>query len=107
MTRFSPVRSQCQFDTPGERRSALEVALVSGAFATELFTSRDTDKDDVPIIAPESAGRRAVFPELIHYEGRWQEWGLPVTRIRDELANGRALQQHSDFTSGCKRRVAG
>lgn len=62
MARFIPVRSQCQFDTPGERRSVLGVASVARVFAGEA-----------------------------HCEGHWQELNCLVTHIRGELANGRAL----------------
>ncbi len=90
MARFGPVLLACHFDIPRERGFALEVALVSGAFATVLFTSRDTDKDYVPIIAPESAGRRAAFSKMIHCEG-------PIDRLV------KTYPMHSDFT----RRVQG
>ncbi len=72
-------------------RNTLEVLSVARAFATELLAGRDAGEDGVPIIVPESAGRRGAFPELIHCEGHWQEWDCLVTRIRDEQANGRVL----------------
>lgn len=72
-------------------RNTLEVLSVARAFATELLAGRDASEDGVPIIVPESAGRRGAFPELIHCEGHWQEWDCLITRIRDEQANGRAL----------------
>lgn len=72
-------------------RNTLEVLSVARAFATELLSGRDAGEDGVPIIVPESAGRRGAFPELIHCEGHWQEWDCLVTRIRDEQANGRVL----------------
>lgn len=83
MARFFPVRSQCQFDTAGERRFAERLE--------RLHSGRDAGGDGVPIIVPESAGRRGAFPELIHCDGHWQEWDCLVTRIRDEQANGRIL----------------
>jgi len=67
------------------------VLSVARAFATELLSGREAGEDGVPIIVPESAGRRGAFPELIHCEGHWQEWDCLVTRIRDEQANGRVL----------------
>ena len=72
-------------------RNTLEVLSVARAFATELLAGRDASEDGVPIIVPESAGRRGAFPELIHCEGHWQEWDCLITRIRDEQANGHAL----------------
>jgi hypothetical protein len=59
--------------------------------ATELLSSRGADEDGVPIIVPESAGRRGAFPELIRCETGWQEWDCLVTPVRDEQANGRVL----------------
>lgn len=61
------------------------------ACAPELLFCRATGEDGAPIIVPESAGRRGAFPEFIHCEGHWQEWDCLVTRIRDEQANGRGL----------------
>jgi hypothetical protein len=63
----------------------------SFACAPELLSDRDNGEDGIPIIIPQSAGRRGAFPELIHYEGHWQEWDCVVTRIPDEQANGRVL----------------
>lgn len=74
-------------------RNTLEVLSVARAFATELLSGRDAGEDGVPIIVPESAGRRGAFPELIHCEGHWQEWDCLVTRVRDEQANGRLLNE--------------
>jgi superfamily I DNA/RNA helicase len=72
-------------------RNTLEVLSVARAFATELLAERDAGDDGVPMIAPESAGRRGAFPELIRCESEWQEWDCVVARIRDEHGQGRAL----------------
>lgn len=72
-------------------RNTLEVLSVARAFATELLSGRDAGEDGVPIIVPESAGRRGAFPELIRCESPWQEWDCLITHLRDEQANGRAL----------------
>jgi superfamily I DNA/RNA helicase len=72
-------------------RNTLEVLSVARAFAVELLTERAAGEDGVPIIAPESAGRRGAYPELIHCELEWQEWDCIVSRIQDEHGKGRAL----------------
>ncbi len=72
-------------------RNTLDALSVVCAFATELLSGSDAGEGGLPISVPENAGRRGAFPELIHCEGRWQEWDLLVTRTRDELANGHAL----------------
>jgi hypothetical protein len=72
-------------------RNTLEVLSVARAFATELLAERGAGEDGVPMVAPESAGRRGAFPELIRCESDWQEWDCMVARIRDELGQGRAL----------------
>jgi superfamily I DNA/RNA helicase len=72
-------------------RNTVEILAVARAFATELLTSRDASEDGVPLIAPESAGRRGPFPELIQCGSDREEWDLLIARIRDEQANGRQL----------------
>lgn len=72
-------------------RNTLEVLSVARAFAVELLTERGASEDGVPIIAPESAGRRGAYPELIRCEADWQEWDCIVSRIADEHGQGRAL----------------
>lgn len=72
-------------------RNTVEVLAVARAFALELLTARDAAEDGVPIVAPQSAGRRGAFPELIRCESDWHEWSCIVERIRDEQGQGRAL----------------
>ncbi len=72
-------------------RNTVEILSVARAFATELLTSRDASEDGVPLIAPESAGRRGPFPELIQCGSDREEWDLLIARIRDEQAAGRLL----------------
>ena len=72
-------------------RNTVEVLAVARAFARELLTARDAAEDGVPIVAPQSAGRRGAFPELIRCESDWHEWNCIVERIRDEQGQGRAL----------------
>lgn len=72
-------------------RNTLEVLSVARAFALELLTARDAAEDRVPIVAPQSAGRRGAFPELLRCESDWHEWNCIVERIRDEQGKGREL----------------
>ncbi len=60
MARFIPVRSQCQFDMPGERGFAVEVVPAGRPFATEPLSGRDAGEDGAPSsspIAPAAATR--------------------------------------------------
>ncbi|MFT4048093.1 MAG: 3'-5' exonuclease [Solimonas sp.] len=91
---FASVGIQAQGRTTVLRlnyRNTLEVLSVARAFATELLAEREAADDGVPMIAPESAGRRGAFPELIRCESDWQERDCVVARIRDEQGHGRAL----------------
>ncbi|WP_458379380.1 DEAD/DEAH box helicase [Pseudomonas chlororaphis] len=72
-------------------RNTVEVLSVARAFAIELLTARDAAEDGVPIVAPQSAGRRGAFPELLRCDSDWQEYHCIVERIRDEQGQGRAL----------------
>jgi hypothetical protein len=72
-------------------RNTVEVLSVARAFATELLDEREAEEDGVPIIAPESAGRRGAFPELIRCEAPWAEMQCLVERILDEKDQGRAF----------------
>lgn len=72
-------------------RNTIEVLSVARAFATELLSGREAAEDGVPVLVPESAGRRGAFPELIRCDSAWQEWNCLVERIRDEQGKGRAL----------------
>ncbi|WP_104098683.1 hypothetical protein [Stutzerimonas kunmingensis] len=65
MARRIPVRSQCQFDTPGERRFALKVLSVARAFASELLSGQDAGEDGLPSsssLAPATAMYRPKIP---------------------------------------------
>lgn len=72
-------------------RNTVEVLSVARAFALELLTARDAAEDGVPVVAPQSAGRRGAFPELLRFESDWHEYNCIVERIRDEHGKGRAL----------------
>ncbi|MCH9829820.1 MAG: NERD domain-containing protein [Gammaproteobacteria bacterium] len=72
-------------------RNTLEILSVAKAFADELLNPQESDDDGAPIVAPESAGRRGPLPELVQCKDDWAEARFIVERIRDEVAQGRAL----------------
>ncbi|HEY8683378.1 MAG TPA: 3'-5' exonuclease, partial [Rhodanobacter sp.] len=72
-------------------RNTLEILSVARAFASELLDAQAGEDDGVPLIAPESAGRRGAVPELIRTDSAAAELDTLVSQIRDELAHGRRL----------------
>ncbi|WP_277394754.1 3'-5' exonuclease, partial [Pseudomonas viridiflava] len=72
-------------------RNTVEVLSVARAFALELLVARDAVEDGVPVVAPESAGRRGPYPELIRCESDWHELDCMFGRLRDEQARGRGF----------------
>ncbi|HKT26889.1 DEAD/DEAH box helicase [Dyella sp.] len=72
-------------------RNTLEILSVARRFAQALFDERDGDDDDVPLIAPESAGRRGAVPMLIRTESASAELRAIMERIRLEQQQGRVL----------------
>jgi UvrD-like helicase C-terminal domain/AAA domain len=72
-------------------RNTLEILAVARSFANELLDAQAGEDDGVPLIAPESAGRRGALPELIRVEHARDELPCLVQRIRDEQARGRRL----------------
>ncbi|UWF50122.1 NERD domain-containing protein/DEAD/DEAH box helicase [Pseudomonas sp. N3-W] len=73
-------------------RNTLEVLSVARAFSLELLNAREAQEDNVPIVAPQSAGRRGRLPELLHCATPWLERDCIVERLRDEQRRGRALE---------------
>jgi superfamily I DNA/RNA helicase len=74
-------------------RNTLEILSVARRFAHELLDERLGDDDGVPLIAPESAGRRGAVPELIRTENTPAELRAVVDRLRNEHTRGRALSE--------------
>lgn len=73
-------------------RNTLEILSVARRFADELLSARaDEDEDSVPLVAPESVGRRGALPELFRVNDAAGEIELIAQRIRDEHAQGRRL----------------
>jgi len=70
-------------------RNTLEILSVARAFAQDLLASRSDDDDGVPLIAPESAGRRGAVPELVRTETARAQMDVLIARLRDEHAHGR------------------
>lgn len=72
-------------------RNTLEVLSVARAFSLDLLNAREALEDNVPIVAPQSAGRRGSLPELLHCPEAWQERECIVDRIREQHRLGRAF----------------
>ncbi len=81
-------------------RNTLEILSVAKAFAEELLNPQESDEDNAPIIAPESAGRRGSIPELIRCASPYEEAKLIADQIEDERAHGRSL---SDIGVLCRK----
>jgi len=72
-------------------RNTLEILAVARGFANELLEAQAGEDDGVPLIAPESAGRRGAVPELIRVNSASEEVSTLISQIRDEQAHGRRL----------------
>jgi hypothetical protein len=72
-------------------RNTLEILSVARAFAQDLLASRldEADGDGVPLVAPESAGRRGAVPELVRTDTARAQMDVLIARLRDEHAHGR------------------
>jgi len=68
-------------------RNTLEILAVARGFASELLAERADE--DVPLIAPESAGRRGPLPELIRTDTAAAQLEVLIAQLRDEHAHGR------------------
>lgn len=71
-------------------RNTLEILSVARQFAREILAERAEDDDHIPLVAPESAGRRGAAPELVRSAGAGEELRTLVTALGDEHAHGRA-----------------
>ena len=72
-------------------RNTLEILSVARGFANELLLERSEDDDSVPLIAPQSAGRRGALPELIRVERQEDQLPAIIERLRHEHGHGRHL----------------
>jgi len=80
-------------------RNTLEILATAKAFAQELLAGEDADEDHVPVIAPESAGRRGAVPELIHAGNIWDEARVIAQRIHKAIKGG---ANANDFAVLCR-----
>jgi hypothetical protein len=70
-------------------RNTLEILSVARGFANELLNARDGGEDGVPLIAPQSAGRRGAAPELIRVDTAAAQLDMLIARLREEHERGR------------------
>jgi hypothetical protein len=70
-------------------RNTLEILSVARAFASDLLIAQPGEDDGVPLIAPESAGRRGAVPELIRVDTAAAQLTVLIQCLRDEHAHGR------------------
>lgn len=88
---FASVGIQAQGRTTVLRlnyRNTLEVLATAKAFAEEVLAAQDADEDHVPVIVPESAGRRGPLPELFQARSIWGEADLIALRIHEFIVTG-------------------
>ncbi|UJM88518.1 NERD domain-containing protein [Rhodanobacter denitrificans] len=76
-------------------RNTLEILSVARTFAQDLLASRsdEADGDGVPLVAPESAGRRGAVPELVRTDTARAQMDVLIARLRDEHAHGRPYSE--------------
>lgn len=80
-------------------RNTLEVLATAKSFAQEIISEQESDDDHVPLVAPESAGRRGPMPELLSCRNSWDEAAIIVDRIKGALQDGASP---SDFAVVCR-----
>lgn len=71
-------------------RNTFEVLSIAQAFAKELLRERGGSEDDMPIVAPESAGRRGALPEITRLRSPDSECAYIAVRVLDEIEKGRS-----------------
>jgi hypothetical protein len=76
-------------------RNTLEILSVARSFAQDLLAARldEADGDGVPLIAPESAGRRGAVPELVRTDTARAQMDVLIARLRDEHTHGRPYSE--------------
>jgi len=83
-------------------RNTLEILSTAKAFAQELLAGEDADEDNVPVIAPESAGRRGAVPELIQASNIWEESRIIAQQVREAINKGASA---NDFAVLCRSKA--
>jgi hypothetical protein len=71
-------------------RNTAEVMRVACEFARELLSPEEAGEDGIPLIAPESAGRRGPVPDLTRFPSEEHELGHIVEQARAFHAAGTA-----------------
>jgi len=71
-------------------RNTLEILAVARGFASDLLIEQAGEEDGVPLIAPQSAGRRGAIPELIRTDTAAAQLDVLIQQLRDEAAHGRS-----------------
>ncbi|MGH8111860.1 MAG: 3'-5' exonuclease [Rhodanobacteraceae bacterium] len=69
-------------------RNTLEILSLARTFAHDLLTERADDDDGIPLVAPESAGRRGPVPELARAADARDEIRLLIEAVQDEHSHG-------------------
>lgn len=85
-------------------RNTLEILATAKAFAHDLVSEHESDDDHVPLIAPESAGRRGPMPELLRCQTPWDEAATIADRIGVALREGTSPD---NFGIVCRSRQIG
>lgn len=79
-------------------RNSLEVLATAKAFAQEIIAEHVSDEDHIPLIAPESAGRRGPLPELVSCKNIWEEARHIAARVQAAIGDGARVD---DFAVLC------
>lgn len=69
-------------------RNTLEVLSVARCFAEEILKTRESGEDGIPLVAPESAGRRGAMPVLVSAGHRWDEERKLLKALHDAFQEG-------------------
>lgn len=72
-------------------RNTLEVLAVARAFAEDLLNERPEDDEGIPLVSPESAGRRGPMPMLVRATSPKSEATLIAEQVLDARNQGRSL----------------
>lgn len=75
-------------------RNTMEVLATAKSFAEGVFSAAGEGEElEVPVVAPESAGRRGAFPSLVRFDNRGDETAGVLATVRDALAQGLSPDQ--------------
>lgn len=70
-------------------RNTMEVLATAKSFAEGVFEGGEASEQlEVPIVAPESAGRRGAFPSLLRFDNGGDESAGVLELVREALAQG-------------------